>query len=89
MDSVSRYTTKQTPATMRPDWRLPLTPTCPEHDEPMNPVCHNTGDGWWWGWECDALGCLHIIEEPVDFDWPFVEDRARASDWERLGIQVR
>lgn len=67
------------PAIVRPDWRRPFPKAR------CRLVAHNTGDGWWFGWERDDGETFDIVGEEA---WPFVDDWATASDWRRLGIEV-
>jgi len=70
------------PATLRPGYVLP-TPPAPG----WFPVVTDTGDGWCTSWEGPdgEEGDLIVGDE---FGWPFVEDTARAADWERAGWVV-
>jgi hypothetical protein len=68
-------------ATVRPGWTMPTRPA-PE----FLPVVHNTGDGWCTSWQGEdgEEGPLIVGED----GWPFVEDSARAADWEACGWWV-
>lgn len=67
-------------ATLRPGWVMPTAPG------PYLPTVHNTGDGWCTSWmgEDGEEGPLIVGED----GWPFVEDSARAADWEACGWWV-
>lgn len=73
------------PSTLLAEWTLPADRECPECEQEMRAIAHNTGDGWWLAWECES-GCL----EPDDLaiDWPFVEDWANVADLEGAGFEI-
>lgn len=74
-----------TPATVRPDWKLPTPPT----DEPgaWLPSVYHTGDSWLMEWRREDEN--DDAEYLMDGDaWPFVEDWAVTSDWTALGFYI-
>lgn len=79
-------------AHVRPGWKPPAPPdiVCPScGGKPTKMIIYNTGDGWLMSWECDKY-CGGMEEEAMmtkESDWPFVEDAARAEDFEALGFE--
>lgn len=80
---------------VRHGWKLPDPPTCSECGAPGRPCAYDTGEGWSWGWECSA-GCgpdyfwwSDDTSRPgTEIPWPFAEEWAHHTDWEKVGFEV-
>lgn len=75
------------PATVDSNWKMPSAPVgekCQECGAKIEPIAHNTGDGWFLGWHCSS-GCCEPIEDGMDV-WPFVEDTANWRDLQTIGF---
>ena len=75
---------ERVPATVRPDWKMPEPP--PGGD--WHAAVAWVGDGWEAHWRDDNGECPDNPLIVGDDGWPFVEDFARASDWEAIGWEV-
>jgi hypothetical protein len=73
---------KRKPATVRADWTLP-TGACSECGAKKVPTAYRDDDGWG-----VTLDCPDDCVDPEPVAWPFVEDRATASDFEAAGWVV-
>lgn len=69
-----------------PGWTLPPAPVCDHCGATAVATAHHTGDGWTHGWGCEC-GYYEGVNH-AEIEWPFVEDYARGSDWERAGFTV-
>mgnify|MGYP001575745007 CR=1 FL=1 len=80
------------PATIRPDWKMPESPVgkiCPECGEKIEPIAHNTGDGWFLGWQCEGGICAtDKLEDGMIDVWPFVEETANWRDLQDAGFTI-
>ena len=75
------------PATIASNWKMPVSPVgekCPECGDVIEPIAHDTGDGWFLGWHCSS-GCCEPIEDGMD-SWPFVEETANWRDLQNIGF---
>lgn len=85
----------ETVAHLKPGWKMPMSPSaaCPYCKQRVIPVAVSTGDGWALYWDCES-GCEPFADQPGagiiegESAWPFVDDFAKASDWERIGFKV-
>lgn len=70
---------------MKPNWRISIR-SCLGCSVWMTPVAHDTGDGWWLSYECDACG--EQLAEDEAIEWPFVSDRASPDQLEAVGFRI-
>ena len=70
------------PAGIRPEWERPAPPST---GGPWLLSVYDSGDGWHTHWANPDGECIDIVG---DGGWPFIEDFARASDWEGIGFDV-
>ena len=78
-------------AIVRPDWKMP------EHPKEPCPICKKAVSvpsilsdlkgGWVFLWTCKADCTWNNKGIDEEDDWPFVEDTAQASDFEKLGFK--
>lgn len=66
-------------------WKMP-TATCDECGGDCTPVVYLDVDSIGASLDCENAGCLE--EYVVEVAWPFVEQKARLSDFERLGFRA-
>ena len=70
------------PVGIRPEWQKPEPPST---GGPWLLSVYDSGDGWHTHWANPDGECIDIVG---DEGWPFIEDFARASDWEGIGFDV-
>ncbi len=80
---------------LKPAWELPVAPICPHCAFRAQAAAEWTGDGWLWGWECSLDGdpdlfwwCHEQGGVGPRYDWPFLGDYVRVTDWEQAGVHV-
>jgi len=52
----------------------------------MDPIAHDTGDGWWLGYECPDCG--DVTPEDGLIEWPFSCETATAKMLEDVGFLI-
>ncbi len=66
----------------------PQVTQCPKCSSTPIPIAHDTGDGWFLGWEC-LNGC-----EPKEWEdgmvgfWPREQETISASELQELGFKI-
>jgi hypothetical protein len=72
-------------ATLTPGWTMPAA-KCPACGTPCEPVAFFDLDSGGASLDCENPECLEDVVASVP--WPFVEDRARPSDFRALGFRI-